>query len=168
MRQHQVAIELAAVGINHGKGTARRIGGGNGRGNSHRHVHKVRQRFGGIQRFSAPDTQHRQAVGTVGLFFQAIDFILRTFAAKRCNFGMESGFFKTLTQGFFGKTQHKFIAYHQPASRQRLQVVAETSKNISALDVLPRRLNDTVHNISPLEVEVTKRVFPVLLELLYG
>ena len=81
---------------------------------------------------------------------------------------MESGFFKTLTQGFFGKTQHKFIAYHQPASRQRLQVVAETSENISALDVLPRRLNDTVHNISPLEVEVTKRVFPVLLELLYG
>ena len=81
---------------------------------------------------------------------------------------MQFGFFKTLTQGLFGKTQHKFIADNQPAIGQGVQIVAETGKHISALDIFSRRLNDTVHNSSPLEVEVTKRVFPVLLELLYG
>jgi hypothetical protein len=75
----------------------------------------VGQRFGGIQRFTAADTQHRQAVGAVGQLFQTIDFILRTFAAKRRDFGMQFGFFKTLAQGLFGKTQHKFIADNQPA-----------------------------------------------------
>lgn len=72
---------------------------------------------------------------------------------------MESGFFKTLTQGFFSKTQHKFIAHHQPAIRQRLQVVAEASKNICATDVFSRGLNDTVHNITPLVFEVNSVLF---------
>ncbi len=168
MRQHQVAIELAAVGVNDGEGAARRIGGSDSRRNGDRHVHKVSQRFGGIQRFTATNTQHRQAVGAVGQLFQAIDFILRTFAAKRRDFGMQFGFFKTLAQGVFGKTQYKLIADDQPAVCQRFQIVAETGQHIRALDIFPRRLNDTVHNNSPLEVEVTKRVFPVLLELLYG
>jgi hypothetical protein len=63
-------------------------------GDSNRHVHKVGQRFSGIQRFTAADTQHRQAVGAIGQLFQAIDFILRTFAAKRCNFDVQFRFLK--------------------------------------------------------------------------
>ena len=76
VRQHQVAIELTAVSVNDGKGAARRIGGGDSWGYSHGYVHKMGQRFGGIQRFTAADTQHRQTVGAVGQFFQSVDFIL--------------------------------------------------------------------------------------------
>jgi hypothetical protein len=50
---------------------------------------------------------------------------------------MQFGFFKTLAQGLFGKTQHKFIADNQPAIGQGFQIVAETGKHISALDIFP-------------------------------
>ena len=42
-----------------------------------------------------------------------------TFATKRCDFGMESGFLNS-DAGFLQQNQHKFIAHHQPAIRQRL------------------------------------------------
>lgn len=119
VRQHQVAVELAAVGINHRKRAARRVGGGDGRRDSDRHRHKVRQRFCGIERFTAADAQHSGTAGAVGELTQPVDFILRAFAAKRRDFDAKLGLFKALAQRLFCKTEHEFIPDDQPAFGQR-------------------------------------------------
>ncbi len=46
----------------------------------------MRQRFGGIQRFTAADTQYGATLTFLGDGAQPVDLILRTFAAKRGDF----------------------------------------------------------------------------------
>ncbi len=86
VRQHQIAIKLAAVGVDDGQRAAGRIGRGNGRGDGDRDIHKMRQRFCSIQRFTATDAQHGLAVGFFRQLTQPVNLVLRTFAAKRYNF----------------------------------------------------------------------------------
>jgi hypothetical protein len=95
----------------------------------------VGQRFGGIQRFTAADTQHRRSRRFPPARRRSISFCEHS--PPNGAISAQSGIFKALTQGLFGKTQHKFIADDQPAFCQRFQIVAETGNNISALDVLP-------------------------------
>lgn len=86
MRQHQIAVKLTGISINNRERAARRVGRGDGRRDSDRDVHKVRQRFGGIQRFTAADAQYGAALDFLGDGAQPVDLILRTFAAKRDDF----------------------------------------------------------------------------------
>ncbi|CQC20539.1 Uncharacterised protein [Salmonella enterica subsp. enterica serovar Typhimurium str. DT104] len=86
MRQQQITVKLTGIGINNRECAARCVGRGDGRRDSDRDVHKVRQRFGGIQRFTAADTQYGATLTFFGDGAQPVDLILRTFAAKRGDF----------------------------------------------------------------------------------
>ncbi|MNR36385.1 hypothetical protein D3C85_1542960 [compost metagenome] len=78
------------------------------------------QCFGGIQRFTTADTQHRLAIGTFRQLAQAVDFILGAFAAKGCNFDMQFSIFEAFTQSLFSKTENEFIADDEPTCGQGL------------------------------------------------
>ena len=75
------------------------------------------------------------ALGAAGDIAQAVDFILRTFTAERCDFGHQASAAKAGTQLLFGKAKNKLIADDKPPFGQRFKIFAEALDGASALNV---------------------------------
>ena len=72
----EIAIEFTGIGVNDGQRAARRIGRSDGWRNGDRHAHKVRERFGGIQRFTAANTKYCHTLRFFRYDAQTVDFVL--------------------------------------------------------------------------------------------
>ena len=144
--KEEIFIELAIVGVKHGKCGARCIGRGDSGANDDRRLQVVGNGLGGVENLAATDADDDVATIVASKRSQAIDFALGALAVKvlKQQLGLSLGkaSLDLGTDALLARRRHD----DEGLSAERLDIGAELGQLVGTLDVLAGAIENCSHN----------------------